>query len=101
MSNKPKVSHRMAELKFPTDEYGFTHRLKKEALAAIYRVRGHADKKRILDETIALLVAFSEAKFAYDTANRNAQDETPAAPEVTPEETDKPEDDPTAGLFDD
>lgn len=100
----PQVTHRMTDLRFPTDPYAFSHRFKKEALAAIYRVRGHAEKKRILDDVFKILLAFAEAKYEYDRKARTeaveaAEPEDETDTTETKTDTDKAAEDLADELF--
>lgn len=74
--NKParpvKASHNPTLLVWPTDVWGFTTQLKDAIVAAASRVNGAADKRALVDAVLATGLAHLEAKYAIDSAIRQA-----------------------------
>lgn len=58
-----------ADLKFPTDKWGFTSGIRKEVLRAAAAVRGADEKHELLVMTLAILIQHIHARKAKDAAN--------------------------------
>ncbi len=52
-----------ANIPWPRDQWGMTSALKDAVVRAASRCGGYEDKKRVLDETMAVALAYIEAKF--------------------------------------
>lgn len=76
------ISHNPALIVWPTDIWGLTKDLKKEFLRAASRIGGQADKKALLDATLAIAHAYLEAKYTKDASLLNARIEKLAADEA-------------------
>lgn len=55
-----------AELKFPTDKWGFTSDVKKAVLRAASSIRGNEQKQMLMIGTLAVLQAHIRARFEPD-----------------------------------
>lgn len=66
-----QVSHRFGDLKFPQDRYNIMYEVKKAMIKCASRIKGNPEKKKVFDETIALLIGHTEAKFKHDKAKRD------------------------------
>lgn len=55
-----------AELKFPTDKWGFTSEVKKAVLKAASSVRGNEEKQKLLLGTLAVLQAHIRKRYPRD-----------------------------------
>lgn len=83
-------------VQWPTDPWGFTRELRKAILLAASKTAGDKDKKKLLDETLAVGLSFIEAKFKSDEAHRaqrlaRANGGKPAAqPEAPKQEPEAP-----------
>lgn len=67
-----EASHNPTLLVWPTDVWGFTAALKDAIVSAASRVNGAADKKALVDAVLATGLAHLEAKYAVDSAIRQA-----------------------------
>ncbi len=57
-----------AKLRFPTDKWGFTTKLRKEVLLAASSVKGQDDKHDLLIGTLAILITHIKARKDSDAA---------------------------------
>lgn len=61
-----EVSVNPAELKFPTDRWGFTSAIRREVLKQAATVRGQKDKHDLLVGTLAILIAHIQKRLPID-----------------------------------
>ena len=61
-----EVSANPAELKFPTDKWGFTSGVRREVLKMASTVRGQKDKHDLLVGTLAILIAHIQKRLPVD-----------------------------------
>lgn len=64
----PVTNHML--LKYPTDKWGFTRDLRKAAAKTASRLSGDKDKKRLLDETMEIILTYFDDKYKADSASR-------------------------------
>src|SRR5690606_23710307 len=64
------VSANPAELKFPTDKWGFTSGVRREVLKMAATVKGQKDKHDLLVGTLAILIAHIQKRLPVDAATR-------------------------------
>lgn len=100
---KVKMDANPTKIAWPTDKWGFTRELRKAVLTTATKLKGDADKKRLLDETLEVAIEFLEVNYessqrarkrALDKlAAREAQGDEPKSKkkEVAPVSTDEPE----------
>lgn len=62
-----------ALLPWPTDQWGLTKDLKQAITQLGSRIAGHEDKKELVDATLAVALAFLEAKYEQDAEIRAAR----------------------------
>lgn len=80
------ISHNPALIEWPTDIWGLTKDLKKEFLKAASRINGQADKKALLDSTLAIAHAHLESKFKKDASILDARAKKEMAEEKAAEQ---------------
>lgn len=66
------VGTNAALIAFPTDKWGVTKDLKKTIISLASRVAGDVEKKKLVDETLALLVEHLNIKFEADNAYKES-----------------------------
>lgn len=57
-------------LPFPSDPMGFMSKLKSGGTSAAGRIKGNEDRLKAFKQTLAILAAHADEKFAMDVANR-------------------------------
>ena len=70
MKAAPNTSGNVANLVWPTDQYGLTKDLKTAVTQLASRVAGHPDKKQLVDAVLIIAIAHIKAKFDGDTIAR-------------------------------
>lgn len=77
---KAAMSANPTQIPWPTDKWGMTKELRKAVLMAASRLRGDADKKALLDETLNVAAEFIEVNFESSVqARKKAVDKIIAA----------------------
>lgn len=64
-----EVSHRVADIAWPRDKYGFVSGLRKAIVDALQETRGHPDKLDLVYATIEHGIAFARARGPFLTEN--------------------------------
>jgi len=67
------VSHNPTLIVWPTDIWGLTKDVKAAIIAATSRINGQADKKALLDATLAIALGHLASKYQSDTESRAVQ----------------------------
>ena len=65
---KVKMDSNPTKIEWPTDKWGFTRELRKAICITASKLRGDADKKRLLDATLEVAIEFLEVN--YESSQR-------------------------------
>ena len=83
---KVKMDSNPTKISWPTDKWGFTRELRKAVTATAAKLRGDADKKKLLDETLEVAIEFLEVNYASSQRERKRALDKLAAREAQAEE---------------
>lgn len=65
---KVKMDSNPTKINWPTDKWGCTRELRKAVIATAAKLRGDADKKKLLEETLEVAIEFLEVN--YESSQR-------------------------------
>ena len=65
---KVKADANPSNIEWPTDKWGFTRELRKAVLQTASKLKGDADKKKLLDATLEVAIEFLEVN--YESSQR-------------------------------
>jgi hypothetical protein len=104
---KVKMDSNPTKINWPTDKWGFTRELRKAVTLTAAKLKGDADKKRLLDDTLEVAIEFLEVNFESSKRERKrmldklaAKDAAPTTPKKAVVKKAEPEPDPEPALFD-
>ena len=79
---KVKMDSNPTKIEWPTDKWGFTRELRKAVTITASKLKGDADKKKLLDDTLEVAIEFLEVNYESSQRERKRMLDKLAAKEA-------------------